>query len=39
MKLVDGDTRWYLSTSRAKLRKDVRCNVVVTDNVVELETI
>jgi hypothetical protein len=37
--LVDEDTHWYLSTSRAKLRQDVRCNVVVADNVVELETI
>jgi hypothetical protein len=39
VKLVDEDTRWYLSASRAKLRLDVRCNVVVVDDVVELETI
>jgi hypothetical protein len=39
MKLVDEDTRWDLSASRTKLRQDVRCNVVVADDVVELETI
>jgi hypothetical protein len=39
VKLVDEDTRWYLSVSRDKLRQDVRCNVVVADDVVELETI
>jgi Tfp pilus assembly pilus retraction ATPase PilT len=39
MKLVDEDTRWYLSASRDKLRQDVRCDVVVVDNVVELETV
>jgi hypothetical protein len=39
VKLVGEDTRWYLSVSRTKLRQDVRCNVVVTDDVVELETI
>jgi Tfp pilus assembly pilus retraction ATPase PilT len=39
VKLVDEDTRWYLSTSRAKLRQDIRCNVVVTGDVVELETV
>jgi hypothetical protein len=39
MKLMDEDTRWYLSASRTKLRQDVRCNVVVTDDVVELETV
>jgi hypothetical protein len=39
VKLVDEDTRWYLSASRTKLRQDVRCNVVVADDVVELETI
>jgi hypothetical protein len=39
MKLVDEDTRWYLSASRTKLRQDVRCNVVVADDVMELETI
>jgi hypothetical protein len=39
MKLVDEDTRWYLSVSRTKLRQDVRCNVVVANDVVELESI
>jgi hypothetical protein len=39
MKLVDEDTLWYLSANRTKLRQDVRCNVVVADDVVELETI
>jgi hypothetical protein len=39
MKLMDEDTRWYLSASRTKLRQDVRCNVVVADDVVELETV
>jgi hypothetical protein len=39
VKLVDKDTGWYLSASRTKLRQDVRCNGVVTDDVVELETI
>jgi hypothetical protein len=39
MKLMDEDTRWYLSASRAKLRQDVLCNVVVADDVVELKTI
>jgi hypothetical protein len=39
VKLVDEDTRWYLSASRTKLQEDVRCNVVVADDVMELETI
>jgi hypothetical protein len=39
MKLVDKDTRWYLSASRTKLRQDIRCNVVVADDVMELETV
>jgi hypothetical protein len=38
-KLVDEDTRWYMRVSRTKLRQDVRCNVVVADDVMELETI
>jgi hypothetical protein len=37
--LMDKDTRWYLSASRTKLRQDARCNIVVADNVVELETV
>jgi hypothetical protein len=39
VKLVDEDTCWYLSASRIKLRQDVHCNVVVTDDVMELETV
>jgi hypothetical protein len=39
MKLVDEDTRWYLSASRTKLRQDVRCNIVVADDVVELKNV
>jgi hypothetical protein len=36
---MDEDSDEYLCTSRTKLRQDVRCNVVVADDVVELETI
>jgi hypothetical protein len=39
VKLVYEDARWYLSASRTELRQDVRCNVVVADDVVELETV
>jgi hypothetical protein len=39
VKLVDEDTRWYLSASRTKLRQDVLCNVIIADDVMELETI
>jgi hypothetical protein len=39
VKLVDENTRWYLSASRTKLRQDIRCNVVVAGDVMELETI
>jgi hypothetical protein len=39
VKLVDEDSRWYLCASRAKIRQDVRCDVVVADDVMELETI
>jgi hypothetical protein len=39
VKLVDEDTHWYLSASRSKLRQDVRCNIVVADDVMELETV
>jgi hypothetical protein len=38
VKLVDKDTRWHLSASGTKLRQDVRCNVVVADDAVELKT-
>jgi hypothetical protein len=39
VKLVDEDARWYLSASRTKLRHDVRCNIIVADVVMELETV
>jgi hypothetical protein len=39
VKLVDKDTRWYLSASGTKLRQDVRCNVVIANDVMELETV
>jgi hypothetical protein len=39
MKLVNEDARWYLSAGRSELRQDVRCNVVVAYDVVELETV
>jgi hypothetical protein len=39
MELMDEDTRWDLSASRTKLGQDVRCNIVVADDVMELETI
>jgi hypothetical protein len=39
MKFVDEDARWYLCASRTKIRQDVRCNIVVADDVMELETI
>jgi hypothetical protein len=39
VKLVDEDSHGYLSASRTKLRQDVRCNIVVTDDMMELETI
>jgi hypothetical protein len=37
--LVNEDARWYLSAGGSKLREDVRCNVVVADDVMELKTI
>jgi hypothetical protein len=39
VKLMDEDTCWYLSASRTKLRQDARCNIVVVDDMVELETV
>jgi hypothetical protein len=39
VKLLDKNTRWYLSASRTKLLQDVRCNIVVVDDVMELETV
>jgi hypothetical protein len=39
VKLVDEDSDEYLCTSTTKLRQGVRCNVVVADDVMELETV
>jgi hypothetical protein len=39
LKLVYEDTRWHLSTGGSELGEDVRCNVVVADDVMELETL
>jgi hypothetical protein len=39
MKLVDEDSHWYMCASRTKLRQDVRCDVVVADDVMELENV
>jgi hypothetical protein len=39
VKLVNENTCWYLSAGGSKLREDVCSNVVVTDDVVELETV
>jgi hypothetical protein len=39
VKLVNEYARWYLSAGRSKLQQDVRCNVVVADDMVKLETI
>jgi hypothetical protein len=39
LKLVDKDSCGYLCPSRTKLRQDVRCNIVVTDDVMELEAV
>jgi hypothetical protein len=39
VKLMNEDARWYLSAGGSKLREDIRYNVVVADDVVELETI
>jgi hypothetical protein len=39
VKLVDEDTRLHLSAGGSKLREDVRCNIVVANDVMELETI
>jgi hypothetical protein len=39
VKLVNEDTRWYLSAGRSELREDVRCNIVVANDVMELETV
>jgi hypothetical protein len=33
VKIVDEDTRWYLSASRTELRQYVRCNVVIAPHV------
>jgi hypothetical protein len=39
VKLVNEDSCWYLCASRTKLGQDVHCNIVITDDVMELETI
>jgi hypothetical protein len=39
VKLVDEDTCWYSSASRAKLRQGIRCNIVVADDMMELEIV
>jgi hypothetical protein len=39
VKLVDEDSRWYLCASRAKLRQDVCCNIVVANDVMELKIV
>jgi hypothetical protein len=39
VKLVDEDSRWYLCASRAKLRQDVCCNIVVAKDVMELKIV
>jgi hypothetical protein len=39
MKLVDEDSNRYLCASRTKVRQDVYCNIVFSDDVVELETV
>jgi hypothetical protein len=38
-KLVNEDTRWHLGAGGSELGEDVRCDVVVTDDVMELETV
>jgi hypothetical protein len=39
VKFVDEDSRWYLCASRTKLSHYVRCNVVVANDMMELETV
>jgi hypothetical protein len=39
MKLVNEYSDGYLCASRTKLRQNVRCNIVVTDDMMELETV
>jgi hypothetical protein len=39
VKLVYEDTRWHLSAGGSELGEDVRCNVVVADDVMELEIV
>jgi Tfp pilus assembly pilus retraction ATPase PilT len=39
MKYVDEDSDRYLCASRTKLRQDARCDVIVVDDMMELETI
>jgi hypothetical protein len=39
MKFVDEDSDGYLRASRSKLRRDIRCNIIVVNDLVELETV
>jgi hypothetical protein len=39
VKLVGKDSHGYLCATRTKLRQDVCCNIVVTDDMMELEAI
>jgi hypothetical protein len=39
VKFVDEDFDEYLHASRTKLRQDVRCNIIGTDDMMELETV
>jgi hypothetical protein len=39
MNLMEEDSDGYLCASRTKLRQDVRSNIVVTDDMMELEAI
>jgi hypothetical protein len=36
---MDKDSHGYLCVSRTKFRQDVCCNIVVTDDVMELEAV
>jgi hypothetical protein len=39
VKFVVEGSCWYLCASRTKLRQDIRCNVVVADDMMKLETV
>jgi hypothetical protein len=36
---MDKDSRWYLRASRAKLRQDVRCNIVVANDCLRIKDV